>query len=76
MILLLSASLTSCSIEIVSFENIVNANSKISATGNIIPIIIANGYTGDIDPSAGHTDPSVEDFFSPTDDLTILLLFS
>jgi len=41
MILLLSASLTSCSIEIVSFENIVNANSTISATGNIIPIIIA-----------------------------------
>lgn len=34
------------------------------------------GYNGDVDPSAGHTDPSVEDFYSPTDDLTILLLFS
>ena len=34
------------------------------------------GYTGDVDPSAGHTDPSKELFLSPTDDLTILLLFS
>ena len=37
---------------------------------------LPTGYTGDVDPSAGHTDPSKELFLSPTDDLTILLLFS
>ncbi|WP_312793426.1 hypothetical protein [Sphingobacterium sp.] len=35
-----------------------------------------NGYNVDVDPCAGHTDPSIKAFFSPTDDLTILLLFS
>ena len=34
------------------------------------------GYNVEVDPSAGHTDPSNKAFFSPTDDLTILLLFS
>jgi len=34
------------------------------------------GYNVDVDPSAGHIDPSIKAFFSPTDDLTILLLFS
>ncbi|MGJ1417971.1 hypothetical protein ACR784_24175 [Sphingobacterium multivorum] len=36
----------------------------------------ADGYNVEVDPSAGHTDPSNKAFFSPTDDLTILLLFS
>lgn len=31
---------------------------------------IFGGYTGDVDPSAGHADPSKELFLSPTDDLT------
>lgn len=35
-----------------------------------------NGYNVDVDPCAGHIDPSIKAFFSPTDDLTILLLFS
>lgn len=35
-----------------------------------------DGYNVEVDPSAGHTDPSNKAFFSPTDDLTILLLFS
>ncbi|VTR50029.1 hypothetical protein [Sphingobacterium thalpophilum] len=34
------------------------------------------GYNVEVDPSAGHTDPSIKAFFSPTDDLPILLLFS
>lgn len=38
--------------------------------------ISLNGYNVEVDPSAGHTDPSIKAFFSPTDDLTILLLFS
>ena len=37
---------------------------------------LPNGYNVEVDPSAGHTDPSNKAFFSPTDDLTILLLFS
>ncbi|MGF7028986.1 hypothetical protein, partial [Sphingobacterium sp. HSC-15S19] len=32
-----------------------------------------DGYNVEVDPSAGHTDPSNKAFFSPTDDLTILL---
>jgi len=36
----------------------------------------SDGYNVDVDPSAGHIDPSIKAFFSPTDDLTILLLFS
>ncbi|MGB3062773.1 hypothetical protein [Sphingobacterium thalpophilum] len=37
---------------------------------------LQGGYNVEVDPSAGHTDPSIKAFFSPTDDLTILLLFS
>jgi len=35
-----------------------------------------HGYNVDVDPSAGHIDPSIKALFSPTVDLTILLLFS
>lgn len=60
MILLLSIDcLTSCSIEIVSFENIVNATNKISATGNIMPIIIAKS-----NEMFRYTFPVLEETFS------------
>ncbi|GEM_PF-1883367 len=42
----------------------------------IILLLEINGYNVEVDPSAGHTDPANKAFFSPTDDLTILLLFS
>ncbi|MDR2270258.1 MAG: hypothetical protein LBF27_05065 [Sphingobacterium sp.] len=41
-----------------------------------LPAARVVGYNVDVDPCAGHTDTCIKAFFSPTDDLTILLLFS